>query len=77
MWTMTNVAQFTMRDKSVRCCNNPTVLVSLPVYNRLVGNNMGLNNTRFDKLMIKLNNPKSIDDIRAVKKAFKENLTAD
>lgn len=52
LWTMTNAAAFTMRDKEVRCCNDPSVLISLPVYNAFVGNNDGLNNTRFERIMI-------------------------
>jgi hypothetical protein len=54
MWTMSNVPAFTMRDKEVRCCNDPTVLMNLPAYNQLVGNMDGLNATRFERIMIKL-----------------------
>ena len=77
MWTMDNVALFTMRDRKIRCCNNPTVLLNLPAYNALVENHYGLNNTRYEKIMVKLHNPKSKEDIRAVKKAFRAAMTSD
>ena len=51
--------------------------MNLPAYNAMVGNLDGMNNTRFNKIMIKLHNPKDIDDITKLKKAFKENFTAD
>ena len=77
MWTMSNAAAFTMRDKSIRCCNNPTVLVNLPSYNSLVGNQDGVNNTRFERIMIKMKDEKNMDDVNTIKKAFKTNFTED
>jgi len=51
---MTNAAAFTMRDRKVRCCNDNTVLVSLPVYNQLSSPHSGLNETKWERVMIKL-----------------------
>ena len=77
MWTMSNAAAFTMRDMAVRCCNNPTVLVNLPVYNALVGNHDGLNNTRFERIMIKLKNEMNPEHSRTVKETLRESFNED
>lgn len=76
-WTMSNAAAFTMRDKSIRCCNNPTVLLSLPSYNAMVGNTDGLNNTRFERIMIKLKNEHDYKDTKTVKQALRDSFTED
>lgn len=57
IWTMNQVAAFTMRDRNVRGGSDPTVLVSLPEYNRLVAPNTGLNDTRWERIMVTLKEP--------------------
>lgn len=75
MFTMTNAAAFTMRDKEIRCCNDPSVLVSIPEYNRIVGNTDGIDNTRFERLMITLKEPYNYDHVQKVKLAITESFT--
>ena len=74
LWTLSNVALFTMRDREVRCCNNPGVLMNLPAYNALVNNRDGMNNTRFEKIMVKLHQPLNATSQKKIKKDFKESI---
>lgn len=67
-----------MRDKSVRCCFDPAVLISFPVYSLMLNDQMkGLNQTRYEKLNIKLKEENNPEHIRIVKDAFEKDFNED
>lgn len=51
VWTAMNVPAFTMKDKSG---GTPTFLTSLPVYNNLMGLQISLNESKWERIVIEL-----------------------
>jgi len=73
-WTMKNAAAFTMRDRAATN-NDATVLLSIPVFNSLVSPTQSLNDTTWERIMIKLWDSKNIKHIEQVMQTFKTSFT--
>ena len=65
LWTAKQAPAFTMRDRKNNA-HNPTVLVSLPVYNRMIDPAMTLNKTTWERVIIKLKDPENKVHIKKI-----------
>ena len=54
-----------MRDRKNNA-HNPSVIMSLPVYVRMMDPAMSINGTSFERIVVKLKNPESKQDIKSL-----------
>lgn len=76
MYTTASAPCFTMRDRDVSG-SHPVALVSIPSYNRMIDPAMSINQTKWERLIIKLKDPTNKDHIKKIIKDSKALFTAD
>tara|TARA_B110000285_G_scaffold221609_1_gene274797 strand:- start:430 stop:768 length:339 start_codon:yes stop_codon:yes gene_type:complete len=74
LWTAKQAPSFTMRDRK-NSAHNPTLMVSLPVYVRMMDPAMSINGTSFERIVVKLKNPESKEDIKSLIQQTKQVFT--
>ena len=74
LWTANKAPGFTMTDRKKRG-SNQCLLVSFPVYNSMISSHRGLNDTLWERVMIKLKEPDNTKHIRDLTIAFKQSFT--
>lgn len=65
-----------MRDRNIAGSNQPTVLLSLPAYNRLVSPMETLNDTKWERVMVMLKEPSNKEHIKKLLGDAKETFSA-
>ena len=74
IWTASQAPCFTMRDRATNN-QNPVALVSLPSYNRIMDPAMSINQTTWERVIIKLKDPTNKDHIMRIIKDCKSKFT--
>jgi len=63
-----------MKDRNANG-NNPTLMMSLPAYTKLVDPFTSIGNMTWERVMIQLNNPSNATEVKIVTNALKSSFT--
>ena len=76
MWTASSAPCFTMRDRSaIDNQQNAVAVVSIPSYNRMIDPAVSINQTKWERLIIKLKDPTNKDHIKKIIMESKSSFT--